>query len=102
VVLGLHAASGERVTVGNLLVTIETADLATSIDCRREASPAAERQEPVADPGVAAKAAGPATIKATPGARRAARELGLDLATVIGSGPSGQSPSRIASRSARW
>jgi len=89
VVLGLHAASGERVTVGNLLVTIETADLATSSTIVGEASPAAERQEPVADPGVAAKAAGPATIKATPGARRAARELGLDLATVIGSGPSG-------------
>jgi len=53
VVLGLHAATGERVTVGNLLVTIETADLATSSTVVPEASPAAERQEPVADLGVA-------------------------------------------------
>ena len=59
-IAALHAAEGELVQLGELLVTIETG---------------AEPQQPL--------------LEATPSARHAANELGLDLAAVTGSGPGG-------------
>ncbi|HEU4600138.1 MAG TPA: dihydrolipoamide acetyltransferase family protein [Solirubrobacterales bacterium] len=68
----LHAGLGDSVAVGALLITIATDD-------DELAAPATTASPP---PAVAA-------VKATPGARRAAKQLGLDLATLSGSGPGG-------------
>jgi pyruvate dehydrogenase E2 component (dihydrolipoamide acetyltransferase) len=65
VVETLHAAEGETVQVGSVLITIDTGEAGEA-------------------PGKAAD-----SVRATPGARKAARELGVDLATVTGSGPGG-------------
>jgi pyruvate dehydrogenase E2 component (dihydrolipoamide acetyltransferase) len=53
---------------------------------------AAERVLGAADPARAAPGAGeePSRVRATPAARRAAREFGVDLAAVAGSGPEGR------------
>jgi pyruvate/2-oxoglutarate dehydrogenase complex dihydrolipoamide acyltransferase (E2) component len=68
----LHVAEGDVVAVGAVIVSI--ADTAT---------------ETVAGDAPAA-AAGAATVRATPLVRRLARELGLDLAGVEGSGRQGE------------
>jgi pyruvate dehydrogenase E2 component (dihydrolipoamide acetyltransferase) len=61
----LHAAVGDQVAVGSLLITIST-----------------EGEELAAPPAAA-------TVKATPGARRAAKQLDVELAAVAGTGPGG-------------
>jgi pyruvate/2-oxoglutarate dehydrogenase complex dihydrolipoamide acyltransferase (E2) component len=71
-VAAIHVEAGARVPVGALLITLETAGEET------QAAPAAS----------APPAAAPA-IRATPGARRAARELGVALDAIAGSGPDG-------------
>lgn len=88
----LHAQVGDTVTVGSPLITIATAD-----DGGATAPPPAEQKAPAA---VQAETARPArdastslssggSVRATPGARRAAQELGVDLAALTGSGPGG-------------
>ena len=53
--------------------------------------PAAARSETEAEaPEGATPAAGPGSVKATPPVRKLARDLGVDLATVAGSGPGGR------------
>jgi pyruvate/2-oxoglutarate dehydrogenase complex dihydrolipoamide acyltransferase (E2) component len=64
VVAALHAEEGDRVSVGALLVTIDTTGA-----------------EPAAPVGT--------EVQATPVARRLAMQFGLDLAAVAGSGPAG-------------
>jgi 2-oxoisovalerate dehydrogenase E2 component (dihydrolipoyl transacylase) len=61
----LHAAAGVTVPVGSALVTFEVADI-----------------EPEATPAAA--------TGATPAVRKLAKELGVDLASVTGSGPGGR------------
>jgi pyruvate/2-oxoglutarate dehydrogenase complex dihydrolipoamide acyltransferase (E2) component len=61
IVASVHAAEGDRVAVGALLTTIETG-------------------------GAQATAT---AVKATPGARHAAKELGVDIGAIAGSGPGG-------------
>jgi 2-oxoisovalerate dehydrogenase E2 component (dihydrolipoyl transacylase) len=93
-VVKLHAAAGDKVPVGGVLVTIETSDAAP-----------AEKTKPVAAaPALAKPAATPAPAKAAPAAgdfyndhpaaapsvRKRAREMGVDLRTVRGSHPSGR------------
>ncbi len=67
-IVRLHAPAGETVTVGALMVTFDVHD----------------------DDEVPEDDAGPATVPATPAVRRRARELGVDLAGIAGSGPDGR------------
>ena len=72
VVNQIHVAEGDVVTVGTALVTIgEDAEVTPS-------SP-----EHVPPPAAA-------TVKAMPPVRKLARELGIDLASIVGSGPDGR------------
>ncbi|OJU80800.1 MAG: hypothetical protein BGO11_19560 [Solirubrobacterales bacterium 70-9] len=83
----LHAAVGEMAAVGGLLITIETADGAPSVAGSGTSSAAGAIPSAPAAPTPAAAPAG--AVKATPGARRAAKQLGVELAAVSGTGPGG-------------
>ena len=88
----IHVAPGQTVQVGAVLVTF--ADAAAGAAPRPAAraaapAPAAAARVPAAPaPPAPARAAGPPP--ATPSTRRLARELGVDLAAVAGSGPGGR------------
>jgi pyruvate dehydrogenase E2 component (dihydrolipoamide acetyltransferase) len=97
VVSRLHVAEGDIVPVGTVLVTIG--------DSPGAGRPAGEGSIPSASPlrsapeadvggdGGAAPAAAkrvPAAVRAMPPVRKLARELGIDLAHVPGSGPNGR------------
>ncbi|ADB50618.1 dihydrolipoamide acetyltransferase family protein [Conexibacter woesei] len=92
VVAALHAETGERVAVGAPLLTIETGDgggegaPAAPAAAAAPAAPAAPVQ---ATPAAPVQATPAAPVQATPGARRAARELEVELSAVAGSGPGG-------------
>ncbi len=78
----IHAGEGETVQVGTVLITIDTGN-----------EPEAQERsaEPVAPPAIVSSPAGTGAVavKATPGARQAAKELGLDLTALVGTGPGG-------------
>jgi pyruvate/2-oxoglutarate dehydrogenase complex dihydrolipoamide acyltransferase (E2) component len=76
----LHGQLGETVNVGAPLVTFE-----------------------VEDDGVAVEEedAGPATVPATPAVRRRAKELGVELGGIAGSGPGGRITHQDVDRAAR-
>jgi len=92
-VLKLHAAEGEKVKVGALLVTIEllvdsttTAPVAPAAPV--EPSPPAVAPPPAPSPTVHPPAGG--RVLATPHIRRLAAEKGLELSRIHGSGPGGR------------
>jgi pyruvate dehydrogenase E2 component (dihydrolipoamide acetyltransferase) len=87
VVSRIHVDAGAIVPVGTVLVTI--GDSAAAVEApapdagpSRELSERTERVSPPAGDGSA--------VKATPPVRKLARELGVDLASVTGSGPEGR------------
>jgi pyruvate/2-oxoglutarate dehydrogenase complex dihydrolipoamide acyltransferase (E2) component len=75
----LHGPVGNTVKVGAPLVTFEVED----------------------DVGVVEEDAGPARVPATPAVRRRARELGVELGEIAGSGPDGRITHEDVERSAR-
>ena len=81
----LRGAVGEKVAVGSALVVIETAaegeDTATIIESAAVVEPA---------PSAAAEKSQAVPVAAAPTVRKRARELGIDLHAVQGSGPSGR------------
>ena len=89
------ASEGEAVPVGQLIAVIGDADEALPDDL---VSPPAAASAPAAEPApapapspAAAPTAAPAgEVRASPIARRLARERGVDLAAVTGSGPGGR------------
>jgi pyruvate dehydrogenase E2 component (dihydrolipoamide acetyltransferase) len=97
----VHVRAGQRVKVGSVLLSFGDGAAGTGPAPAREA-PAGRPApgSPVAPPGPAAPAAQPAPAPAaaptgappaaTPATRRLARELGVDLAAVRGSGPGGR------------
>ncbi len=93
-VLKLHAEAGAEIHVGDPLVTLGEAGEAPPAG--EPAAPAAEPPETGPGPGepVTPAAAPPAAPRrrppATPKTRRLARELGVDLAAVAGTGPGGR------------
>jgi pyruvate dehydrogenase E2 component (dihydrolipoamide acetyltransferase) len=88
----IHVAPGQTVKVGAVLVTF--ADAAAPAQAAAPATPApagAPRRAvtpAAASPAVPAHAGG--SVAATPSTRRLARELGVDLHAVRGSGPGGR------------
>lgn len=100
-VIERHGKVGDIFPVGGTLLVIETEAGAA------EAAPEAPKTEPAAMPAVAPAAAAPAPavanaaapaaaaangkrVLATPVTRRMARELGVDLSQVVGTGPQGR------------
>jgi pyruvate/2-oxoglutarate dehydrogenase complex dihydrolipoamide acyltransferase (E2) component len=79
VVAQILAQEGDVVPVGTVIVVIGGDGAA---------APAAEK--PVAAPKQAAARSGEANVRATPLVRRLAQELGVDLATIAGTGPQGR------------
>lgn len=84
-IVHLAAAAGERVKVGALLLVMEVADH----DAAGEVAPEVATPEALSPPAVGGPVPDGSVI-ATPSARRRARELGVDLAAVLGSGPRGR------------
>ncbi len=90
VVLKLHFAAGDLINVGDGLVVIGEAGEAVS---EAKEAPAAVKVSPEQPPPVAAAPARAAASRrplATPRTRAFARKLGVDLATVAGSGSGGR------------
>ncbi len=93
----IHVTAGQTVNVGDVMVTLDG-------DGESEAAPAAAEQERAVSTSASASAlpasAAPApvaapgakrtTVPAAPAVRKLARELGLDLDTIAGSGPGGR------------
>lgn len=91
VVLKLHAASGDTVAVGSPLVTIGEAGETAAPAAAPEESSEPGPPPAAAEAGTPAGPGGPLRRPvATPRTRRLARELGVDLATVRGTGPGGR------------
>jgi len=88
------AKEGETVPVGKVIFSLTTAGATQAAPARLAAAPAA-KELVSASVGTAAAPRAPATsraddkVLAVPSARRLARELGIDLATVHGSGRNG-------------
>ena len=90
------ASEGEAVAVGKLIAVIGSADevLPDDLVGSSDPPPAAAAAEPAPTPAAApvqpAAAAPDGEVRASPIARRLARERGVDLATIAGSGPGGR------------
>src|SRR5712691_9097072 len=78
VVTQILVAEGEIVPVGTVLVVIGAEPKAVPGTAARSQAP------------VAARSQAPDKVRATPLVRRLAEELGVDLATVTGTGPQGR------------
>jgi pyruvate dehydrogenase E2 component (dihydrolipoamide acetyltransferase) len=90
----LHAEEGEVVPVGDVVVTIDVdGEVPDDVDAGGEAAESAEGKDDSdgdeETDTTAASAAG-GRIFAPPNVRRLAREMGVDIATVAGSGPGGR------------
>ena len=88
----IHVAAGDLVRVGDALVTFET------VEGEAEPQPAPEengsepepKKEPEEQPSPEAPRERDRPVPASPSTRRLARELGVDLHRVSGSGPGGR------------
>ncbi len=94
-VLRIAAAEGTQVPVDGLLGRIlapgEADDAgAPAADAPAAAAAAPAAAPPAAPPAAVAPSGGSAGGPASPAAKRAAKRLGLDLASVVGSGPRGR------------
>ena len=105
-VVELHVAKGDKATVGQLIATVQTAGAAAPPPEAPAPSPEAKAgaPAPVAAPAPtaapAASSPAPAApvaaagerklVPAAPSVRRLAREIGVDVAAVPGSGPGGR------------
>jgi pyruvate dehydrogenase E2 component (dihydrolipoamide acetyltransferase) len=92
----LHGAEGESIPVGTPLISIEVAGAPSEgasgnvlVGYGTSESAPRPRRGVVPPPVSVAAAAGSASPPASPLVRRLAAELGIDLATVAGSGPGG-------------
>jgi 2-oxoisovalerate dehydrogenase E2 component (dihydrolipoyl transacylase) len=99
-VVSIRGAPGDKIAVGSPLIVFETATGATGATAAAASAPAPAsappaRPPPAPAPASSAAAAGSAApaggrIMTSPANRRRAREAGIDLATVAGSGPGGR------------
>jgi len=96
-VVELRAKEGEVVPVGSVIFVMQTASGAAALPAHgsghgggaSEAKPAAEKAAAKEDAAQRNGTANNTKVLAVPSARRVARELGVDLARVSGSGPNG-------------
>lgn len=98
IVTEVHVSEGDHVPVGQVLISVEEGEKAEVAEPKGESQPApiAEsvpsvdtvRKPPSPAPTVATSNGDP--VPAAPITRRLARELGVDLAQVAGSGPGGR------------
>lgn len=93
-ILKLHAKEGEVVKVGSVLVTIEEISEART-EPKREAAvtpspPPKPEPEPIAVASAPAATVSAQRVLATPATRKLARELGVDIAQIQGTGPGGR------------
>lgn len=93
----LKVATGDKVSTGKLIMVfeVEGAAPAAAPAAKQEAAPAAEAAKPAAAPAAKADAKGEfaendAYVHATPVIRRLAREFGVNLAKVKGTGRKGR------------
>jgi len=100
-VVSLGGQPGDHIAVGAELIVLETAEGAATTEkselAKKEEAPAAASKEKAAGSHLSlvpapAKPAQPRTgrVLASPATRRRARESGIDLATVVGSGRDGR------------
>ena len=99
-VVSITGTPGDKVAVGSPLIVFEVgeanapseAPVATATSMQPAAQPAAAPMPtPAAAPAPGAPpTARPGRVMASPANRRRAREAGIDLATVVGSGPGGR------------
>lgn len=98
VVKDIHVKVGDRASVGQLIATLEGASTApapaktaSQPAAVATSSPAAKPQAPSAPaPAAAPAASSQGPVPAAPSVRRLAREIGVDIASVSGSGPGGR------------
>ncbi|MBU0509957.1 2-oxo acid dehydrogenase subunit E2 [bacterium] len=89
----IHVEEGDKVDVGQVVFSIETdpnAELAVSAPPKKEAAPPAEALSKTKEAEPSSTPTDAAEIPASPGVRRVAREMGVDLSSVKGSGPEGR------------
>ena len=99
-VVSISGAPGDKVAVGSPLIVFEVGDGATApadattraappatVNAAARTAPAPEATSAWAAPALAARSG---RVMASPANRRRAREAGIDLATVAGSGPGGR------------
>lgn len=93
----IHISAGDRVPVGSLLISVEEGEQQVSAEPEAEAPiPAPKEETQVAKAPAPTPSRPPAPtsngdpIPAAPSTRRLARELGVDLTQVAGSGPGGR------------
>ena len=113
-VTAIHVAAGDKASVGQLIVTLETDGAAATTDTQPGAdSPPKSEPEYTAAPAavetaVAAPVSAPPPAQesrcgapAAPSVRRLAREIGVDIQKVPGSGPGGRVSAEDVKRYAR-
>jgi len=88
-VRSLGGAAGDKLRVGSELICLDAGD-ASPVAAAPPASSAGQRAAAARNAATAAGTAAPAKPLASPAVRRHARELGIDLETVRGSGPDGR------------
>ena len=94
----IHVSAGDRVPVGSLLISVEEDEksIPTAPEPEAEAPAPKEETQPTAEAPAPTPSRPPAPtfngdpIPAAPSTRRLARELGVDLTQVAGSGPGGR------------
>ena len=110
-VLSITGAPGDKVAVGSPLIVFEVGDavgvsaapgaapapaptapavIAGATQPAAAATPQSAESEPAASGTAASETARPGRVMASPANRRRAREAGIDLSTVAGSGPGGR------------
>jgi pyruvate/2-oxoglutarate dehydrogenase complex dihydrolipoamide acyltransferase (E2) component len=86
-IIELRFHAGDTIPIGAVIAVIETARVPAALMRQRETVQPASTQGASA---VAAKAEQRNDVLASPATRRLARERGIDLQTVVGSGPGGR------------
>lgn len=86
--VGLHAEEGATVAVGSIIATFETNPDRVDEPVQQEISPVINNR--AASTPVVTESVTDATTRATPSTRKYAREMGVELNQVTGSGPKGR------------
>jgi 2-oxoisovalerate dehydrogenase E2 component (dihydrolipoyl transacylase) len=86
-VISVTGSPGDKVAVGSPLIVFDVSDGAAASAAATAAVPAAAARSA---PAATAETGRQGRVKASPANRRRAREAGIDLSTVVGSGPGGR------------